>query len=423
MKQEPELTRPLQFSVSRGSDPGLSVLELSEIDNYETVTPDQPLRLQVDAPLAEDEQIIPVGYDGEFFLPLGQARSANGTSYIDLERLPAPVAEGSRSVAGSVRILFQKVITRKLAMEFEYPLLATAKVTEDGAVAYEKDLAALKTHVAQAKRILLYTHSIFGDTRDMVAHTKSLHDRYDLILTFDYENLQTPIEDTAKALKKRLEGVGLGTKHDKTLHVVAHGIGGLIARWWIEKEGGHDVVQHLIMLGTPNGGSPWPTLKTWVTSVIGLGLNSLTWLALPLKVLGQLLKAAQGIDTTLQQIQSGSDLLKELDQSSVPGIPYTILAGNTSIIPAALETDVDKKSSRLERLLASLAPKKVSQSLASLAFLREPNDMFASVHSMKNIAADRSPQPVIQEVACDHLSYFSDPASLKAIAKSLGEKS
>ena len=420
LKQEPDLTHPLRFSVSRGSDPGLSVLELSDVSNYETVTPEQPLRLQVAAPLAENEQVIPVSYDGEFFLPLGRAKSENGLLRIDLERLPAPIAEGRRSVSGSVRIMFQKVLTGKLAIAFEYPLLAAASVNQDGAVEYEKDATKVAARVAQANRILLFIHSIFGDTHDMVAATQALHGRYDLILTFDYEDLQTPLEETAKMLKKRLQAVGLDAKHGKTLHVVAHGLGGLLARWYIEQEGGRESVQHLVMLGTPNGGSPWPTLKTWATSAIGLGLNGLSWFALPLKVFGQLLKVAHGIDTTFQQIQADSNLLQTLEQSPDPGVAYTILAGNTSIIPEALKTDANGTSSRIERLLASLTPKKASRSFASVAFLRQPNDMFASVHSMKNIPENRSPQPKIQEIACDHFAYFREKVGIQAISDALG---
>jgi triacylglycerol esterase/lipase EstA (alpha/beta hydrolase family) len=40
-------------------------------------------------------------------------------------------------------------------------------------------------------------------------------------------------------------------------------MGGLISRWFIEREGGNQIVNHLIMLGTPNGGSPWARVEDW----------------------------------------------------------------------------------------------------------------------------------------------------------------
>ena len=48
------------------------------------------------------------------------------------------------------------------------------------------------------------------------------------VLAFDYESLNEPIEQTARKLKERLAAVGLGPGHGKQLHLVAHGIGGLV---------------------------------------------------------------------------------------------------------------------------------------------------------------------------------------------------
>ena len=50
-------------------------------------------------------------------------------------------------------------------------------------------------------------------------------------------------------LRQRLESVGLGKDHGKTLHIVAHSMGGLVSRWFIEREGGKDIVNHLIHAG------------------------------------------------------------------------------------------------------------------------------------------------------------------------------
>jgi hypothetical protein len=36
------------------------------------------------------------------------------------------------------------------------------------------------------------------------------------------------------------------------------------------------MIQHLMMLGTPNGGSPWPNVQKWATIAISIGLNSLS---------------------------------------------------------------------------------------------------------------------------------------------------
>ena len=427
LTDDPEVTPSFRFTTSRGSDPGLSVLELSDIENLEAVTPEQPLRIQVDVPLPEEETLFPFGYDGEFFLPLGEASTRDGKTLIELERLPAPVSQGSRDLKGASRLFFQRVISKKLGLAFTYPLLAAAEIADDGTLRYVEELEEVKKCVASAKSILLYTHSLLGDTREMVLETQPLQQNFDLILTFDYENLQTPIEETARDLKIRLERVGLGAGHGKILHIVAHGIGGLIARCFVEREGGNQIASKLVLLGAPNGGSPWPTIRSWVTPLLSLGLNSLIGAIWPAKVLEKLVKkdqdekkpglisrATQGIDTTFNQIQPGSELLKLLDASQDPGIPYTIIAGNSSVAPGADEADREDGSSRLSRLL-----KKVTRKGAALAFLRQPNDMFASVHSMRSIAADRSPQVEIIEAACDHFTYFSSEAGRKALSNAL----
>ena len=118
---------------------------------------------------------------------------------------------------------------------------------------------------------------------------KTLNELYDLVLTYDYESLNIPIEQHAIALGQRLAAVGLNPNHDKVLHIVAHSMGGLVARWFIEREAGNQIVNHLIMLGTPNAGSPWPTVQAWVTTALAIGLNSLSTLAFPVKMLGSLM--------------------------------------------------------------------------------------------------------------------------------------
>ena len=124
-----------------------------------------------------------------------------------LDRLPSPTEAESRSLGGCLRILFQKVVARAFGTEYRYPILAAAEVGEDFDVRYEPDPAAVRARVAKADRIALFVHGIIGDTREMAASLRraGVADRYDLVLTFDYENLQDPIAETARALKERLD--------------------------------------------------------------------------------------------------------------------------------------------------------------------------------------------------------------------------
>ncbi len=432
LRDDPATVQPFEFSTSRSGEVGLSVLELNDIDgaSVDQVTPQDPLLIHVNAPLEDNEHVLPVAFDGEFYLPLGYATRKENALEIKIERLPEPLVN-SRSLFGSIRIFFHKVIAEKLGRDFEYPLLAVAKSDGEGGIDYIKDLNEVTGRVKDANRILLFVHGIIGDTRGMAAcawpqHLKLapdlpvLSERYDLILAFDYENINTPIEETARALKQRLEAVGLGEGHDKTLHIAAHSMGGLVSRWFIEHEGGNKIAQHLVMLGTPNGGSPWATVQAWATAAVGLSLNSLSVVAWPVQVLGGLLNAIEFVDQTLDQMQADSNILKNLQSSSDPSITYSVLAGNTSIIPSAFDKKDGEDKNLFERLMAKLKLQRLLHKSTEVAvFFGKPNDIAVSVTSIKNIPKGWAKMLAPEDVACDHITYFSTEAGIKALAKAL----
>jgi pimeloyl-ACP methyl ester carboxylesterase len=438
---DPDVVRPFQFSVSRGGEAGLSVLELDDVDakSAATVTVDAPLKVKVELPLQDHEHVLPVGFDGEFFLPLGFGQGgANGVE-ITIERLPAPL-RNARSLTGSIRIFFKKVISERFGTEYKYPLLAAVDTDGRANVRYTFDSQAIRRRVQVARRILLYIHGIIGDTQAMTASAFRLADgvasaiplmksRYDLILAFDYENLNTEIERTARDLKQRLADIGLGVGHDKQLHIAAHSMGGLVSRWFIEREAGNRVVQHLVMLGTPNAGSPWPVVEDWVTSLIAIGLNGLARVQWPPTVLGILTRALtkvaaaaadrkEKVEVALGEMDPKSLFLRQLAQSANPGVRYSIIAGNTSLIEEALKAK-EGSEGRLKRLLQRLRPQNLLHATTALAFFGVPNDIAASVEAIVAIPPTHTPAPSVTEVACDHLSYFTTEPGLQALAKAL----
>jgi len=284
--------------------------------------------------------------------------------------------------------------------------------------------------VAAARRILLYVHGIIGDTRMLASSARTgwlglaspprgLAGHYDLILTFDYESINTTIEQTARDLKQRLAAVGLGPDHGKTLHVVAHSMGGLVSRWFIEREEGNRVVQQLVLVGTPSGGSPWPTVQDWAFAGLALALNGLTAVAWPVKAIGSLVSATESIDVSLDEMNPKSEFLAALAGSADPGVPYSVLAGNTSVIAAAKQNDPGQSQSRLARLWGKIKKTNWVHAGADLAFFNQPNDIAVSVTSIRNVPDSRTPKPVKVEVPCDHVSYFSTQGGLQALADAL----
>ena len=428
---DPRVCQPLEFQTSRGTEPGLSVLELTHVNDVSVVTPEAPLRLTVPVPLQTHEHVLPLAYDGEFFLPLGRVVSRTATeTVIALDRLTPPIAD-TRSVGGAIKIFFQKVIGKTTGLEYVYPILGAAEVSATGAVTQVKDPASVKQRVAQAQRIVLYVHGITGETQTMVpsvqlgklANGQPLASLYDLVLTYDYENLNTTIEENGRLLKERLAAVGLGAGHGKQIDIVAHSMGGLVSRWFIEREGGNQMVRRLVMLGTPNGGSPWPKVVDWATVAMGLALNHLTVFAWPASALAGLSAMAENPTVALNEMLSTSKVLADLKASPDPGIPYFLVAGNTSIIEAATqESDPARKGSAFSRLVSRLTSPDLLHTVANPFFLLQPNDIAVSVTSMENLPENRKLPLKVQPAACDHLSYFNDQAGLKELASILASE-
>jgi pimeloyl-ACP methyl ester carboxylesterase len=433
---DPAVVTTFEFSTARGGDAGLSTLELDEVADWDKVTRENPLVLQVDRPLAEDDTVLPVAFDGEFFLPLGWATNQNGATEIVLEALPQPLVN-KRSLKGSIRIFFKKVSSRWLGTKYDYPFLALVKEGSNQELVYLTEPGQIRGEVQKANRIVVYVHGIIGDTRTMAqsAFARSpvvgaaiplIRDQYDLVLAFDYENLNTPIEQTARDLKRRLADVGIGEGHSKELNIIAHSMGGLVSRWFIEREGGNKIVQHLIMLGTPNGGSPWPVVEDWVKTLISIGLNHLSKVPWPPTILGTLMrfstrigaalmKTKTPVEATLAEMKPGSAFLDELRGSADPGVRYSIIAGNTSLIPQILENG-QEASSRFERLLERITPQNILHRTTALAFFGTPNDIAVSVTAISEVPDHRTPKAYVLEAACDHISYFITEEGAKALA-------
>ncbi|MHC5717108.1 MAG: hypothetical protein ACYTX0_34575, partial [Nostoc sp.] len=102
-----------------------------------------------------------------------------------------------------------------------------------------------------------------------------------------------------------------------------------------------------------------------------------------------------------------------------PGVQYTIIAADRSLILSALQPQADK-GSPVQRLIQKLLGKAVDK-VVNLTFFGEPNDIAVLLTSIKSVNAERSPKPIILEpdAACDHFTYFTNPHGLKNLAQAL----
>jgi triacylglycerol esterase/lipase EstA (alpha/beta hydrolase family) len=210
------------------------------------------------------------------------------------------------------------------------------------------------------------------------------------------------------------------------LHIVAHSLGTLVTRWFIEREGGRKGVKKAVLVGPPNNGTPWARIEDW--AIVGLaaainGLAAAIWppAAIPALVgtLASLVAGTEKMDTTLDQLKPGSDFYTILNASEDPKVPYAVIAGNTAKIHAATPETAQKEGELLERLVKLLASNLTRQRIADLVFFGKPNDTSISVESMIGLPAGRQPAARIQELPCDHVSYFCTEVGLRALAEAL----
>jgi hypothetical protein len=406
---DPTVASPLAFSSTRATDSALDHLVLSGDIRPDAVSREDPLQLRLHLPMDDDDVVLAVAREGDLFLPLGIGVKEGGGINVRLQRLPqVPAQEGStRGPGQAVRIYFQRVIGRRVALDPGWPRLSL--VTSPTVL--DHDPARAAEAVASAHRILLAIHGILGDTRTMLPTLLlAAGDRYDCVLAYDYDTIGMTVKENADALRQRLADIGLTAEAAAHVDVVAHSIGALVARWWIERGDGNALVRHAVLTGAPNGGTPSAGLQGWATSALALGLNGLTTAGWPASVLGWLVAAMERADLGFEELEPGSDLLERLARSTAGG-HYTVLLGDHSVPALALSAG---DHGRLGRLLARLGTAAVA-----MPFLQQSNDLVATATSMRAFPAGFSPPPTFVDTACDHITYYENKRAIDAIAVAL----
>ncbi|MEM6262137.1 MAG: caspase family protein [Bacteroidota bacterium] len=412
LTENPEMGHLIELIPGRGSAPAQTVLEVST--NASEVSAQSPLEITFgNEELKKGEAIMAIVSDGELFYPVGLTVAQEDTQgpKLAVEQLPengTPSVYGTRGLGKTFKLVFQKIFSKHTdKITFDYPRLSVVEQKPNGKLAYPYDVAYVQHQVAGASRILLLIHGFTGevqetffDGNDDQLYTE-LKKSYDLILGFDYESFNTRIDRTAIDLEKMLEQVGLKGMHNKTLDILTHSMGGLISRVFIEGQNGDMVVNHLYMAGTPNGGSPWPSIKTWATFASSLVLNHIPVIGWIFTGLGFVLGAANALDKVTEDMATGSDLLVDLQEGFDPQVKYTVIAGNTSDIP-----DDSPHRSMITKILDKVGLDALQQSeLVDLLF-KQPNDIAASVDSILKVEENRSPAPEKVELPSNHFNYF-----------------
>lgn len=366
-------------------------LDLTSVEAAERLD-QQPLTINL-APADPDSLILPFWFDGENFLPVGESVvQADGALQIQVRHIPEETqAVRTRSLGKALRLF-----CFKFAKDYGLPLntqyLNRVEYRPDGSPERKTEEVAAK--VAGARHIILLIHGIIGDTGYMAKAFSVLAAQPGaLILTFEYENLNTPIEDTALALKNKLLEAGIGPDDGKELIVVAQSMGGLVARYFIEHLDGHLFADKLVLTGTPSAGAKLGNVAdyvNWASVMMGLGMRYFSW-SLPglAGFVGALQFAKDKLFVTLEQLKPGSDFLSRLAAGAPPAIPYHVVAGD---IYEFLKQEHDPEF--MVKVLAQTG---------RLFYGAEPNDGAVSVES---ICA--APGATKELVAGHHYGYYAE---------------
>ncbi len=396
----------LNFAGTRGDNE--SILELTDIENAEALAKN-PLEIDVNVPLNADEGILPLVFDGQHVLLGGDTyKDEQGNTHISIDHIPE-VPDNRRSVGKALKLYFFKTYLKQDSVN----QLRWVEYKADGTIAQHKTMIAEKVNAAQ--NVVVLMHGLIGDTENLAktlrminAGGTSLDQKFDLVLTYDYENLSTPLAETALDLKKKLEAAGFGANDNKKLTLLTHSMGGLVGRWFIEREGGNTMVDHLVMCGTPNQGSPFGKIdaaRKILNVLTGVAMNYVPALIPFNGAIIFLLNRSKKITPTLEQMNSSSEFITTLNSSGDPGIRYTLLAG-----------DVEAYQEPSDQFFQQLLAKAGKGFVFSALFGSGAHDLAAGVESVLGIAGSRNPMPKRGNVACHHLNYFVSEAGQKALA-------
>lgn len=112
---------------------------------------------------------------------------------------------------------------------------------------------ALNPDAAEIPIVLI--HGYFHNRSGLLLLRRALRRQgFENVHTFSYNPLRRSIPQISQSLKRKVEGI-VDRCGIHRVHLIGHSLGGLLARYYTEHLGGHEVVHTLISLGTPHKGT------------------------------------------------------------------------------------------------------------------------------------------------------------------------
>jgi triacylglycerol lipase len=168
------------------------------------------------------------------------------------------------------------------------------------------------------------------------------------VLTVDYSPLTADVRVAAAGLAERVEQLVADSGYER-VHVIGHSLGGLIARYYVQRLGGHERVHTLVTLGTPHGGTlPAHLLPARLGRQLRPGSALLSELAEPAPGVGtrfvaywsdldQLIVPKRNARIVHPDLRVRNELVRRVGHMSLPIDPRVVHGISTQL--AQLDTD------------------------------------------------------------------------------------
>lgn len=227
--QQGERVQMMDFSPSRSLQTQ-NVIEINDIRlESENALEKQPLEITLRQPGVANELILPVAFDGHHFRVIGDAVADEQGTHIKVREIPdssntSADGAGERGIFKSLKMTLCKVALEQQDVN----QLRYVQKMEDGSITLQRESIGIK--IGKAKKVLLVLHGMAGDGLDMY---KAIHENlpeaslqgYDLVLIYDYESLNTPLDETARMLGATLSDYGFGNMRSASQSSVIHWVG------------------------------------------------------------------------------------------------------------------------------------------------------------------------------------------------------
>ncbi len=113
----------------------------------------------------------------------------------------------------------------------------------------------LARDVVAAGTPIILVHGLVDNRSVFTLLRRTLRRRgFGRVLTLNYSPFTPDVESAAERLRQLVERTCEETGYER-VHVVGHSLGGLVARWYVQRAGGDARVHTLCTLGSPHGGT------------------------------------------------------------------------------------------------------------------------------------------------------------------------